>query len=495
MNLYRRFTAALVATLLLLCLIPAWAESPAEYDINAPQNLVAGHLFAESALLVDEDSGEVLFTKNSRVRMYPASTTKIMTLLLALESDIPLDGQVTIPPEAAQIPEGSSVIPVQPGDVMKFEDLLYGFMLSSGNDGANAIAVLVDGGIEPFVARMNARAQELGLEGTHYVNAHGYHDSEHYTTAQDLANLSRFAMQSEAFRRIVAAPKWTMSVQRGGQEVSLDIVSRNSLLQNDQKYYYPDCTGIKTGHHNKAGWCFVGSAERDGMRVICVVLNCAQENDKWYDAARLFEYGFTRYEDVPVSALLEQAKGTLAQANIENADPADPHGGGLALNIGDMANGDATVKVVAGSESAMSAAVDRVTAAAQIEWARALTAPVSAGEQLGTLSLALPDGTQVSASLTASRDVAAKPEVTQAPATQPPAQPQPEATNAPAETSNKRGWGTGIVIALIALLVVACVALAVAHMSARRRRAARRRRRKRTGTAKASSSQARNRRG
>ncbi len=296
MNLYRRFTAALVATLLLLCLIPAWAESPAEYDINAPQNLVAGHLFAESALLVDEDSGEVLFTKNSRVRMYPASTTKIMTLLLALESDIPLDGQVTIPPEAAQIPEGSSVIPVQPGDVMKFEDLLYGFMLSSGNDGANAIAVLVDGGIEPFVARMNARAQELGLEGTHYVNAHGYHDSEHYTTAQDLANLSRFAMQSEAFRRIVAAPKWTMSVQRGGQEVSLDIVSRNSLLQNDQKYYYPDCTGIKTGHHNKAGWCFVGSAERDGMRVICVVLNCAQENDKWYDAARLFEYGFTSGE-------------------------------------------------------------------------------------------------------------------------------------------------------------------------------------------------------
>ena len=89
---------------------------------------------------------------------------------------------------------------------MKFEDLLYGFMLSSGNDGANAIAVLVDGGIEPFVARMNARAQELGLEGTHYVNAHGYHDSEHYTTAQDLANLSRYAMRNETFRRIVAAP-------------------------------------------------------------------------------------------------------------------------------------------------------------------------------------------------------------------------------------------------------------------------------------------------
>ena len=205
--------------------------APAAFALDDPD------LNAQSALLVDELTGEVLFSKNSRVRMYPASTTKIMTLLLALESDIPLDSQVTIPQEAADIPEGSSVIPVKPGDETSFRDLLCGFMLSSGNDGANAVAVLVDGSIEAFVAHMNARAAELGCEGTHYVNAHGYHDAEHYTTAQDLATIARTAMTNPAFRQIVAEPKWQMTVKRGGQTAQLDIVSRNSLLQSGEKYY------------------------------------------------------------------------------------------------------------------------------------------------------------------------------------------------------------------------------------------------------------------
>ena len=326
-------------------------------------------------------------------------------------------------------------------------------MLSSGNDGANAIAVLVGGSIEAFVSRMNARAAELGCEGTHYVNAHGYHDAEHYTTAQDLANdlpLRHAERDLPGDRRRAS---WTMTIQGAARRSAWTSSRRNSLLQKDQKYYYPDCTGIKTGHHGKAGWCFVGSAERDGMRVICVVLNCEQENDKWYDAAKLFEYGFTRYEPTFPSLRCWSGQGPLWRSDeIENADPDDPQGGRLALNIGDMANGDAAVKVVAGSEPAMSAAVDRVTAAAQIEWTRALTAPVSAGEQLGTLSLALPDGTQVSASLTASRDVAAKPEVT-------PGLRRPAARHSPRRGSRAGvqpqtgACGVVIVIALMALLL------------------------------------------
>ena len=280
MAIFKRFLSALAAAALALCLTAGALGEGGGYDRNNPSNLQAEHLYAESALLVDEDTGEVLFSKNSRVRMYPASTTKIMTLMLALESDIPLDGPITVPQEAADVPEGSSVVPVKPGDVMSFSDLLYGFMLSSGNDGANAVAVLVDGSIPAFVEHMNRRAAELGCEGTHYVNAHGYHDAEHYTTAQDLALIARAAMRDPDFRKIVAAPRWTMTVQRDGGETSLEIISRNSLLQSGEKYYYPECTGIKTGHHNKAGWCFVGSAERDGMRVICVVLNCAEEMSK-----------------------------------------------------------------------------------------------------------------------------------------------------------------------------------------------------------------------
>ena len=478
MTLIRRILSALIAALLTLSCMAALADGVAEYDINNPQNLTPEHLYAQSALLVDELTGEVLFSKNSRVRMYPASTTKIMTLLLALESDIPLDSQVTIPQEAADIPEGSSVIPVKPGDETSFRDLLCGFMLSSGNDGANAVAVLVDGSIEAFVAHMNARAAELGCEGTHYDNAHGYHDAEHYTTAQDLATIARTAMTNPAFRQIVAEPKWQMTVKRGGQTAQLDIVSRNSLLQSGEKYYYPDCTGIKTGHHNKAGWCFVGSAERDGMSVICVVLNCENENDKWYDAAKLFEYGFTCYRDVPGAELLERAAGAFNVIEIENAAPGEET---LKLALRDVEDGGATVKALDGSEAALSELADQLSMSVEISPTREDVAPVSAGEVMAEVSATLPDGGEVKASLVAERDVAAAP--TQSPAPTP--TPMPSATDVPQQRDSddrqSRSGGTGgalVVAALAALLLVSCGLLAV-KLRADRRRKRRRKRAKR----------------
>ena len=482
MSLYKRFLAALLAAIMALFAVPAMAETPADYDMNAPQNLSAGHLFAQSALLVDMATGEVLFSKNSRVRMYPASTTKIMTLLLGLESGIPLDAQVTVPNEAADIAEGSSVIPVLPGDVTSFGDLLYGFMLSSGNDGANAIAVLTDGSIDAFVAHMNARAGELGLEGTHYANAHGYHDADHYTTAQDLATLSRYAMGNADFRKIVATPTWTVSLTRNGQPQTVDIVSRNSLLQSGDKYYYPDCTGIKTGHHKQAGWCFVGSAERDGMSVICIVLNCPQEFDKWYDAARLFEYGFTRYDTVTASALLDRAKGRFDRVRVPNADPGDTEGGDLLLDLSVQEGGETEVRVVAGSEASMDAAVDALAGKLSVEWLREPVAPVEAGETLGTVTGEI-NGTPIVAALTASRAVAAAqptpaPKPTEAPAMTGEAVPA-SADTTPDSPGPTRGGGAvmPLLALLVALLAVSLIALAYVRASRRRRR--RRRRRKR----------------
>ena len=476
MFFYRRFLSAWVALALLACCC-AGALAQAEYDKDNPQNLTEDHLFAESALLVDEDSGEVLFSKNSRVRMYPASTTKIMTLLLALESDIALDAEVTIPAEAADVPEGSSVIPVLPGDLVSFSDLLYGFMLSSGNDGANAIAVLVDGSIEAFVDRMNRRAEEIGCEGTHFVNAHGYHNAEHYTTAQDLALISQVAMRNADFRQIVAAPQWTMHIQRDGKPVETEIISRNTLLQSGEKYYYPDCDGIKTGHHNKAGWCFVGSAQRDGKRLICVVLKCEAEMSKWYDAARLFEYGFTRYAPVNLGDLLAQARGRVATVQVDGAAPDDPQGGSLVLNLSDMENGAQQMQVVAGSEKAMASAVDRVAEHARVDWQRDLVAPVAEGEQLGTLTLELEGFAPVTAALTASRAVAAQPVATEPPTPEPTeADLSPEATP---EQPPARGGSRvlPILVALVALLSASGIAVVVALKRAEKRRVRARRRR------------------
>ena len=470
MRFVKRFLAAALAVWLCCAAI---GPARAEYDMNQPQNLEAAHLFAESALLVDQDTGEVLFSKDSKVRMYPASTTKIMTLLLALESGIGLEDEVTIPAEAGDVPEGSSVVPVKPGDVVSFADLLYGFMLSSGNDGANAVAVLVDGSIEAFVEHMNRRAGEIGCEGTHYVNAHGYHNAEHYTTAQDLALISLEAMQNPDFRRIVAAPMWTMQVQRDGKVVEQEIISRNTLLQSGEKYYYPECTGIKTGHHNKAGWCFVGSAERDGMRVICVVLKCAEEMSKWYDAARLFEYGFTRYERVTGSTLIDAAwKRHYSQIQAQNVDPDDNQGGSLALNLSIGAGEEATVPVVAGSEASLNAAVDRLVT---VEWARDDVAPIEEGEVMGTLTCTV-DGVEVKGTLTAARTVAAKPDPTptSVPApTEAPRNPVPNAESA--RPAPHRGSGLVIFVVLLLALSVSAIAVVAALKRSKRRRRRRRR--------------------
>ena len=180
--MYKPATRSLASLLIILFLLlsPSLAlAAPEDYDVNTPEALTQDELYGESAVAIDADTGEILFSKNARVRMYPASTTKVMTLLLAVESGWSFDTPVTIPPEAAEIPSDSSTVPVYPGEVMSFGDLLYGLMLHSGNDAANAVAVLVSGSIPAFVQRMNERAAELGCTGTHFANAHGYHDENH----------------------------------------------------------------------------------------------------------------------------------------------------------------------------------------------------------------------------------------------------------------------------------------------------------------------------
>lgn len=484
MTIVRKTVAALLAACIAVIYVITASASPADYDMSRPQELSAGHLYAQSALLIDEDSGEVLFSKDSRIRMYPASTTKIMTLLLGLESGIALDEQVTVPEEAGDIPNGSSVIPVKPGDQLAYGDLLTSFMLSSGNDGANAVAVLVDGSIDAFVAHMNARAQELGLEGTHYVNAHGYHEADHYTTAEDLAKLARAAMQNATFREIVRQPSIAFNVTRGGETKKIEVESRNSLLLKDQKYYYPECTGIKTGHHNKAGWCFVGSAERDGMRVICVVLNCEGEMDKWYDAARLFEYGFTRYEDVAVQSLVERAVDRIEPPHVDNAvDGVDT----VAVALGEVQGGEATLKVVSGSDTALQSAATRVADGMSVEWTRALEAPISAGEELGIATFALPGGGEATVRLVADRDVAAQP--TEAPTEEPVETDEPVATRVPSETEPPADIATRgvrapvILLWLVILLALSCAIASLAIYLRRKRKAALRRARKRRAKA------------
>ena len=399
----------LAAVMALLCAVPGLAESPSDYNVNVPQLLREGHLYAKASILVDAENGDVLFAKNVRERMYPASTTKVMTLLLALESGIAMDTAIVIPQQAAQIPADSSLIPVFPGDMMTFRDLLYGFMLTSGNDGANAIAVLVSGNVDAFVERMNRRAAELGCEDTHFVNPHGYHDPNHYSTALDLSRITCEAIKLDAFRRIVSSPSYTMNITRGKQTLQTRITNSNALLKSDNTYYFADCIGVKTGYHSMAGQCFVGAAERDGVRLVTVDLNSASSTDKWVDTIRLFRYGFTRYTGYSLEEMYTRAGSRIATLRVSNAVDTDPQGGMLYPKIAQISDPDYTRMVENDNDEAMERAVDDFVSRCELTVTSDMVAPVSEGEIIGRLRYLDQSGEEITALLVADRDIAEQP--------------------------------------------------------------------------------------
>lgn len=209
-------------------------------------------------IAMELDSGTVLHSKNADLRLPMASTTKIMTaLIIAEESN--LDDVVTIPSEAVGV-EGSSIY-LKYGETISVKDLLYGLMLRSGNDAACALSIIHSGTVEKFVDRMNARAQELGADNTHFANPSGLPCDEHFTTARDLCNIARHAMKNETFRNVVSTKCYNGEYRT--------FVNKNKLLS-----ILDGANGIKTGYTQKAGRCLVSSAQRGGMDVVSVVLNC-----------------------------------------------------------------------------------------------------------------------------------------------------------------------------------------------------------------------------
>ncbi len=406
---HRWMAVLLAVALALLCACAGLAESPSDYNRNVPQLLREGHLYADSSILVDAQNGDVLFSKNARQRMYPASTTKVMTLLLALESGIAMDTTIVIPQQATQIPADSSLVPVFPGDMMTFRDLLYGFMLTSGNDGANAIAVMVSGNVDAFVKQMNKRARELGCEDTHFENPHGYHDANHYSTALDLARIASEAVKLDSFRKITSAPSYVMKIRRGDNEIEQRVVNTNALLKKDNTYYYPDCIGIKTGYHSMAGQCFVGAAERDGVRLVTVDLHSEGSLEKWIDTIRLFNYGFTRYTGYSMEQMFNFSGDRIATLRVSNAIESDPYDGLLNLKIAQISDPDYVRMVENDNEGAMEEAIQDFVSRCELTVTSNMVAPISAGEIIGKLRYLDQSGKEITALLVADRDIAQQP--------------------------------------------------------------------------------------
>ena len=243
-------------------------------------------LSAGSAILIRADNGECIAAYNADARCGMASTTKIMTAIVAIEYG-DLDQKCTIPDKAIGV-EGSSLY-LKRGEQMTLRELLYGLMLQSANDAAEAIAILIDGSVEAFADRMNQKASALGLTNTHFTNPHGLADENHYTTAKDLAALSAYALKNTTFREICSTYKTTIPACEGVRW----LINHNKMLK-----IYEGACGIKTGFTKATGRCLVSAAERDGVQLIAVTLNAP---DDWKDHRMLLDYGFSKYEAVSLS--------------------------------------------------------------------------------------------------------------------------------------------------------------------------------------------------
>ncbi len=232
---------------------------------------------AESAILIDAVGGRVIYEKNADLRRHMASTTKIMTALVALESG-ELDRTISVSGEAVGV-EGSSIY-LKEGDLLTLKELIWALLLESANDAAAAIAIEVGGSIEGFAELMNLKAVELGLSDTHFTNPHGLDEEEHYTTARELAKLAAYALRSPEFCEIVSTYRRSISV---GDETR-GLLNHNKLLK-----LYDGAIGIKTGYTRQSGHCLVSAAEREGVKLIAVTLNAP---DDWNDHKALLDRGF-----------------------------------------------------------------------------------------------------------------------------------------------------------------------------------------------------------
>jgi len=282
-----------LSCIVLISLLFLFIFTPVSFAEEKEPEIASKH-----AILAQAGTGRILYEKDADAKAYPASTTKIMTALLAIENLDPA-APLTASETAVQIDRDGSNMGILRDEVLTVEQLLYGLLVHSANDAANVLAEAVAGDIASFVDMMNVRAAELGMTNTHFANTHGYHDSEHYTTARDLLTLSMHAMQNELFAKIVGTAQYEIPPTEKYKEIRY--LSNNNALINPMKghkYLYSPAKGIKTGHTADAGYCLTSYAEKGDKEFFCVTLDAPVEDDNIYsfnDTIALLDYGFNNF--------------------------------------------------------------------------------------------------------------------------------------------------------------------------------------------------------
>lgn len=309
--------ACLILTIISAVCLGKVDVKAADYWPDAPETL------SPSVILMEESTGTILYEKNMDEAHYPASITKIMTTLLALENGN-LSDMVTFSDDAINNTEGSGIARDY-GEQMTLEQCLYGVMLESANECAYAVAEHVGGTVENFVDMMNAKAKELGCTNTHFANPHGLQDENHYTTAHDMALIAQAAYQNETFRIIIGTKMYTIPPTNKHAEETV-LRNHHDMLctyhNANRKYLYPYCVGGKTGYTATANSTLVTYAEKDGMTLICVVMN-TQSPNQFIDTINLFDYAFDNFQvlNVAENDTNYSAETTVDNGNLDNIAP------------------------------------------------------------------------------------------------------------------------------------------------------------------------------
>lgn len=270
---------------------------------------------AESAILIDGDTGKVLYEKSAYEKRAPASTTKIMTALLALEHCKTTDIATVTSEAITSVPSGYSTDLLKMGEELTIKDLLYALLLPSSNEAANVLAIHIARSIDSFASMMNTKAMELGCKNTHFVNPNGVHDDNHYSTAYDLSLMAKEAMKNDIFRQIVSTASYTLPSSNKYSRIDRTLITTNDLIKKQSDNYYEYAIGIKTGFTTPAKNCLVSSATKDGKTLISVVLRSNTDNNRYNDAKTLFNYGFDNFSKKDII----KAGSTIKTIDVKNA--------------------------------------------------------------------------------------------------------------------------------------------------------------------------------
>ena len=345
-------------------------------------------IYSPCVLLIEANSGKILYEKNAYEKRYPASTTKMMTALLTLEN-CNLTEVAEVSHEAiASVPYGYIDSKLQVGEKLTVEQLLHVLLIPSANDAAYVLGEHIAGSMESFCTMMNSRAVELGCKNTNFVNGSGIHNENHYSTAYDLSLIAREVIKHEQYLAISTKTSYTLPTTNKYDKEDRTFTTTNSLLRTSSMYYYDGCNGIKTGYTDAAGNCIVAGAKRNGIQLIAVILGSDDTSTgltaKYLDAKTLFDIGFNNYTQKNVAFQDQIIKNiTISNASNETKD------------LGLYPKDNISILIESNSSDDISP---------QISLKEGLKAPITAGETVGTISYTVND-TVYTTELIASSDV------------------------------------------------------------------------------------------